>query len=457
MAKRDVAAVATYAVAILLVSGSNFLMAPVLLRYLGVEEFSSWALLEPVILIALPFAGLGIQIGLLNELRRSTAAPGQLLVSHLAIVIVIGALCAALLLGSGPTLAILCGAIVAVEGAMSLFASYWRSINAPRIYAISEGGRSAAVLAVVAVLLWADNAPLEDRLLLYLTVRTGVGALFFVVSMAMTRWPLEFSVPTTIRAMRFGLPIVAAAAIVAALTNADRYALGPSPTIEVATYVAHQKLAQTLGSALAPFFTWFAPVAISRLGNVKDNMPFFRGSFYAFMSLNCALATGLWVAAPGLWPILFPGTEFDSTLFAVSLIGMVAFACGNPLSIGSLREGKTMISLAVAITAATVGLASIPILAASYWALGVAAGKSLALIAYSVAFGLHTHKTLKVSYPWPKVVGVLAISLLLAVLGSTALASTDLIPSIVAGSICASLIVGTSLVIWRSRGNLEAA
>jgi O-antigen/teichoic acid export membrane protein len=398
----------------LVVAGSNFLSTALLLKLLGSTRFAAWAQVEPLILLALPLAGFGIQIGLLNQIARDPQAPQALLPFHLgASVLVASVVALVMVVSATPSWAVLAGLIVLLEGGIVFFISYWRATNRPVTYAAVEGGRAASVMLALAAMTVLPALALAE-VGEYLALRAGLGAIFLGLAFGLTRWRWTPDADAARRAVRYGLPIVIASAAVTMIMNFDRYAVswvaGPET---LAAYVAQVKTTQILSSAVAPFFTWFAPLAIARLqrGDQDDGM--FGRAFFAFAAVDTALALGLWLVAPALWPHLFAAVTYDPAIMAVLVVGVAVFAAGNPLSLGSLSEGRTHHALYVTLTAGAIGLLVVLVLAPVLGPLGVAIGKAVGLGAYTVIFALHTWRHLRIRYPWGKVAALVLLALLI--------------------------------------------
>lgn len=442
-----------YALAIGLASGSNFLTAPLLLSLLGQAGFARWALVEPLILTLIPVAGFGINYGLMHAIAQGGGprrAIGRLVPFFLGASALVAAAAAAIALpGWGLTIALLSAAIVLTEGAIGLFVAYWRSCNRPGLFALVEGGRAALVVLMLAAA-WMLAPMLVHSVDGYMGLRGIVGVAAVLLALVVIRPIGPGDRGEAVAAMRFGLPIVGASMLVAMTTTIDRYAVAQFATVAaISSYVAHVKLVQVLGSALTPFFTWFAPVAIRRLPEGEAAHPFFTGSVYAFQTVNGCATLGMWFLAPLVWGALFGSVPFDATLFAILLVGQMLFALGNPVSIGTLRPGKTWHALrATAITLAVTTMACIG-LGAVMGTTGVALGRAVGLAAYTATLGYGTVRDLGLRYPWGRM--ALQIGLVVAVMATSAPWLRLANPWVAVGSAAASciLLTGLSLLLWQ--------
>lgn len=413
--------IALYAFATLLVSGSNFLIVPLLLRALGPERFSTWAILEPVLLLLVPVSALGIHIGLLKVLtlqKNAASFVASVLPYHILFAALAGlaGMVVLLFLIESKELAVLAGVLIFLDSTILFFISYWRALNQPVRFAAVEGGRALFVLGIVTALAWAGQGMLTE-VSQYLYVRIVLALLAVLFALGVTRPQFSPSITVTKRAIKYGLPIVLAGMVVAFMSNFDRFAvLWAEDRVAVAYYVAHVKVVQILGSTLVPFFIWFAPVAIRKVDEGSAANSFFAEVFFGFVTVNVALSAGLWLILPSVWPHLFPGVVLDLHLMSWLLLGMAVFACGNPLSISTLREGKTHHSLLISIAAIGVGTVLVLTLALPYGATGVAIGKFGAMTAYTLLFGLISVRALGISYPWIRIGLLVGLGVFLATL-----------------------------------------
>jgi O-antigen/teichoic acid export membrane protein len=132
MAQLKLSGVGLYALSVILVSGSNFITTPLLIKAMAPEEFSRWALMEPFLLALIPLAGLGINVGLLQKLSTQPQPAACMLSELLPYYFACASLLAlggfgifAAVSDASPTLAALCGLIVFGEGGLLLFMAYW--------------------------------------------------------------------------------------------------------------------------------------------------------------------------------------------------------------------------------------------------------------------------------------------------------------------------------------------
>lgn len=452
MKGRHLSAIALYTTATLIVAGSNFLTTPLLLHLLGVDEFARWGLLEPLILTLVPLSGLGLNLGLLNVIAHDREAPSKLLPFHLGAVgllaILTGLVCSIAL---GVEIGTLIATILIAEGGILFFIAVWRARGRPGLYAGIEGGR-AGLLAFVLLVMTVLPLLSVNELRGYLGLRAGIGVGFFCFALMMTRSSWRPNLAVAKSALFYGFPIALGSVTVAVISNFDRFGVDMvAGTGDVARYVAHVKVTQILGSALAPFFTWFAPLAIRRLKGEDLQDGFLERSFLAFLGVDLALALGLWLIAPSFWPILFAKVPFDPALMGPLLAGMAIFSVGNPLSLGSLREGKTWTALAVTALAFGIGALAVGVLGPLFGATGVAWAKGLAMATYTVAFAVHTIRTLPLRYPWREGAVLVALALGLAFFCGPWIAGLSPLVAFVVASGIAATVLGATWALDRLR------
>lgn len=419
-----------YVLAIGIASGANFIATPLLLACLGSEQFARWSLIEPIIVALIPFAGFGISFGLMHTIVRSESperAFGALLPFQLAACLAGGLLAGFVALSvASPVIAIFCAAIVFAEGTIALHLTFWRACNRPGHFALIEGARAAAVAGMLA-LSWGYFPSLITTLSAYLLIRlvigfAAVGAGTLLISPAgRGEWQNARA------AMQFGLPIVCASVLVSLTTTLDRYAVAQfGNAAAITSYVAHVKLVQVIGSALAPFFVWFAPIVVRRLPEGRAAFPFFVTSVYLFQAINGCVTLGMWFLAPLIWQPLFGSILFDGDLFAVLLIGQMIYGLGNPVSIGTMRAGKTWQALVAAATTLIATIGFCLALGYLFGVIGVSWGRVLGFVTYTFVLGAGTAFGMGVQFHWVRMLLVkcFVAAIMIATMGSTEHLST---------------------------------
>ncbi|NVK05193.1 MAG: hypothetical protein HWD92_10230 [Flavobacteriia bacterium] len=408
-----------YFLAIFLVAGSNFATTALLVDALGSEEFAIWAKMEPILLLVLPMCGLGIQIGMMNSYQSDSSSPYGLLVPHVSLALTFAIFIAGLMyfnlhVRDSMLLSIACGGCIFLEGTLIFFVSYWRVINRPKMYAFYEGGRSTAVCLAL-FLASSEQVTLLNTVLGFLVLRISFAALFLIGACSSFKVQYSFSSLKVKSAIRYGLPIVVSSSFVSVVMNFDRYGVPSGDDVALTAYVAHVKLAQILGSAVAPFFSWFAPIAIAKINDSSVNDGFVGSVLYWFLVVDMMLAAGLWLFSPALWSMIFPGLTYDFELMAALIFGIAVFSIGNPMSLGTLVNGKTHYSMIITAIASLVGLLVYLLVGYKYGLIGIALSKLTAFGVYAALFIVHTWRNLKIEVNWLALVIVFGVTLFLSV------------------------------------------
>ena len=408
-----------YIVAIALVSGSNFLIVPVLLSAIGPQQFAVWALLEPVLLLLVPLSGFGIQFALMQRLALKEDAKSlvsALFAPYVLLAALSGTAAFTLvaLMHHRIEIAVFLGATVFLEGTIVFFIFYWRAQDRALHFLMIEGGRAFVVLIFTALLYWLGHSLLRD-LGGYLLIRMTMAAVALAAAVLLVRPGFLIDPATFRRSVRFGLPVVVAGALVTSLLNFDRFVvLWATGETQVAYYVAHTKVVQILAASLAPFFIWYAPKAIAGLNRAGAEHGFLVRNFFGFVTVNVGLSVGLWLILPSAWPLVFPGAALNLPLMAWLIFGMAVFSCGNPLSVGTLTDGKSHQALLVTLAALCLGVALIFPLAAAYGQIGVAIGKCAAMMVYTGLFAVSAISATKADYRWLRIGGIILFGLLVS-------------------------------------------
>lgn len=438
--------VALYGVSTLLVSGSNFLTVPLLLALVGREGFSIWSLLEPLILIFLPVAGLGINFGLINAGRKSHSdtrlAAEALILSHALLAAIVGSgvgFCAFLLGTPVKTSALLSG-VIALEGTIVFFVALFRAQDRPLHFAGIEGGRTFLTFLIVggATLVGTIHFDISS----YLAVRAVTAMVALVIAVITTKIKFRPSVTITVDAIRYGLPLVAGSLVVAALSSVDRYILSVSGGLMyVAEYTAHAKLAQTVSLATGPFFMWFAPKAIQRMPAGPESNPYFIAcTSYVFIFALMACGS-LQILAPALWPILFPPLEFDFILFSSMIVGVCALAMAPTLGIGCLEPGRTHRALILTLISFVVSIIASALGGYTMGVLGVSLGRSVGFLTYMILYCLSSLVGLRINYPLARYAVLYVLSLFFAIFISDLSVNLGIVNSLLI-AISYSILVG---------------
>lgn len=445
-----------YAVATVLISGSSFASVPLLLQLLGHSEFAVWALIEPLILVAIPLAGLGIQIGVMRLARSGTQdAVDALLPAHLVCSILVatssGLISAAL--GIGIYKSALIAATVLFEGTMTFFISLWRGQNRPTLFAIAEGGRAFIVFILLLMTLTLQPTLVQTSEH-YLYIRIGVGFISVALSVAITRPRWKYDTRAVKVAISYGLPIVFSSMILATMGTLDRYALafGHVSDLQISAYVAHTRVAQIIGVATGPFFTWFGPIAMQRIGDKDRDNQFFQRATYWLTTALLVIATGIVISAPSIWPLAFQNLAYDDILFSLLVVGTVIFAVGAPTSVGTLRAGRTKHALFITLGALFIGCASSLLLVQFWGAHGVAIGRLAGYAAYVIALAAHTWHYERISYQWV----VLLVPALAGGLAGFFFAQWDVgaLQALAVGTLAAIGVAGLGFLAAKGRGGL---
>ncbi|MEO1705091.1 MAG: hypothetical protein AAFR50_07115, partial [Pseudomonadota bacterium] len=229
MATKHSRTISLYVLSVFLVGASNFATAPILLAQIGPEHYAVWAALEPILLLAIPLAGLGLNYGYMNAHGSDPGIAGQLLPIHALFVCFFAALATLVLLAFGTALpaAILAGLIVLFEGTIVFFIAFWRSNSQPLQFATFEGGRAFVGVLCIAACLAAGFAFPSDATG-YLVIRAMIAGIAAIVGFRALRWKMAPNWAAARRGIRYGLPIVIAAASVVIIMNFDRYGVSLS-------------------------------------------------------------------------------------------------------------------------------------------------------------------------------------------------------------------------------------
>lgn len=411
-----------FAISVIVVAVSNFLIVPILIATSGVEGFARFAVIEPIILTVIPLAGLGVNIAVLSKLQHggeenheSTLFFSSISTSAIFCILLFPVFYT---LSGDVVFSSLSSITIFIEGSLVFWLAYLRGTRNAFGYLAAEGGRTAAVL-IATMILWKLAPIAVASITTYLALRVGTGLLFFLVAVLVLRPRIPVSAKPVISAARFGLPIVLASSALALTTSFDRYPIQiVSGLAAVAAYVAHARIAQAINSAASPFFIWFAPKAMKRFASGDESHAFFANSFAYFFSFSLCLSSGAWLLTPFAWEILFPQIELDRVLLIMLIAGSFLFSLGNPLSAGTLRPGHSHYALIVTLSSLAAGaVVSVP-LATYFGPQGVAACR---VLVFGLYCALMARESIKAGvpigdYPWARMALLLVSAIVLLVM-----------------------------------------
>lgn len=408
---RATSGIFSYAAAIAIVSGANFVSVPILIQLLGAEEFGRWALVEPIILSAVPLALLGIHFGAIKLISKDGLKSGHvasaLLPFIFPILLFVALIAYIVTIAMGQSdLAIWTAGIVCFEAIILFSVSVWRAEGKAQLYAMVEGGRALGILSVLALLLFYIGK--IDGVEQYFWVRMTAAILTSIFAMVVIKPKLRPSLDQCKDALSYGAPFVVGSVLAVGLINFDRYFIASIEGNEsLAMYIAHMKISFVVGVAVqAPFATWFMPEAIRRTTTSNQGREFFRNVWLAYLTVLIWVAGNLWVLIGYVWAMIFPEIEFDSTLFAILLISSCVFAIWTILAAGVFQPGQTKWMVPI------IGMSLITLLIVGYpltqclGANGAALARLAGVIVQAGLFAWASYKILNLSWPVVLPIGI---------------------------------------------------
>ena len=398
--------VGIYALSVACLATANFLTAPVLIRAIGIEEFARWSLAEPILLLVLPISLLGLNFSLMKRLGpQKSSEPLQEYFFPCAIMAFVSAITSSLVVGylfESYITFLVFFTIGFAESMLVMWLAYWRGRGEAVAYALADGGRAIlTLLLTICISVWFDAhiTTAND----YMLIRGALSLLTVSWMILAVKPRIQYDIAGTVAAARFGLPIVVGSAVVAAMMNFDRYPVEwAGGSVAVASYVAHARIAQAVGSAVSPFTIWYTPKAMAALA--EDHVPqdFFRKSFVVLFCFSILVSLAAWSVTPHAWALLFPEIPMDRDVLAWLILGSLFFVIGNNLAVGVYKDNYSIYALGFSLAALFISAALCVILGAVLGPLGVAAGRALGFGAYS---GLMAYAGIRagveiIAFPW---------------------------------------------------------
>ena len=333
-------------VAIGVPAGSNFLLTPILVRRFGPDNFATWTMIEPFLMIGASLLMLGANFGALNRVATGKMSAGAALAALLVVLAITAPiLCAASvvpligLFGLATAVPIL--ACTFCEALPLVVAALFRAEMKIEKLALFEGGRWSLLLAASLLCAAAGLAWIVDPAELLWT-RAGITAALFV-TLTLPLLKAEGVNVNQLRAMlTYGFPFVLAQLLHIVIFNSDRYivSLAGLPKADLTIYIVHLKVAGILNLlVLGPLNVWFPTEAMRR--NPSTEADFFIGTSALVIALLLLGILVVQVGVPAVWPTLFPGVPLNRSLLLAGNMTILLQGLIVILEVGLLRPGQT--------------------------------------------------------------------------------------------------------------------
>lgn len=370
----------------------GFAAVPLLISILGQHAFAQWAMIEPLVPLLGGIALAGLHYASLHEIGSGQSKPPEVLRAawHLAS---LPALVLLLLAAMGLTVALELGRSV---GTMALLACYLaleasilfmqfqsRAQGDAISYALTVWIRSGGLLISLLLFSTLDLAISLDQ---YLGFMVGLDTLVLTAVCWRHRQTIEAArlLPAPSRqrywsGARYGLPIVAAAALAGLVANGDRYLVfSMLPAAQLPAYVVMSKLAGAMTFAIAPIGLWWPLARHRHVQDADGGETFFSSALPVVLTYYVFAAAVLWLLSDWLMPWYAPGVHgTDQGVLLLLICGGIFLGMTAPVNIGTLAPGKTHWMLVTTGVAALVGFALALGLIPAFGYFGAAAATAL--------------------------------------------------------------------------------
>lgn len=378
---------------------SNFFLVPLLLRRLGIVEFSNFALVEPLILTVSALLLAGAQFAVLRGIARGEKTPAEglgVLLSIVAICFLIVDVPTGIVLSRkiGWHLASVVCLTIVTEALASALTYIFRAQGRITLVVINDGGRAFALLVLALLCEWTNADAMNTVGYVVLARGLITLAIFVVLAVSVVNCKLP-SVKAIVEVVRYGLPMLGSQFLFLVSMNIDRYIIGWSglSASDLTNYVVHGKAAGILAILfLAPVYLWFPTQAMkAKEGPPRSEMEAITAAYAAgFLVVAMAIVLGI----PLFWDIVFPGTGFDAVLMMTSMLAIGVQGLSILWNTGALQPGKTQWNILPPAVFLVLMLPFGAVAAPIFGNVGVAFAKLLALVGYAGTFYILSSKIL---------------------------------------------------------------
>jgi O-antigen/teichoic acid export membrane protein len=326
--------------------GAALVMAFLLARWLGVDDFGSYAQAQAMVLVLAPIALLGLGFAIVRQIA-GTSVPrrvGTSLTTALAIVSVISTLAASAIFLAAEAfgtsvmenavsadLVRAAAVLLPVAAWQTLILESLRGRQRVRTATVLQIGESVSILTAIVALHLAGELTPTNVILSFAAMKFGslcLGTLDLFRSQRLRWRHLRFLKHTDIRgALALGIPFMIAGFGEALMGMVDRLVLGNILGADaVGRYAAAQTLVAILASWGAPFWWLLYPRMAHALarGTREDMLPPVRKLFGTFLFFGLPIAAAIVLLGPQLLTLAL-GDDFGVSILLMAFLTGAVF------------------------------------------------------------------------------------------------------------------------------------
>lgn len=346
-----------YGSATLLQGMVAFIAVPMMIRVLGAKDFALWAIFEPLIQLLAQFSLLGSTHAYIRLLASGKASSSEVFCSHFhfgvypcAAICCIGALASVIAVGfgSGWLIVPLVAVLIFLEAAVLLSLSVDRGESNAFGYAQTIWIKFGVLGLGLALGSWAGARLTLSEFVIAHIVIDAVVLMFSYVKYRRRHAQAGATSSSLTRdeyraAIRYGLPIVAAAALAVVAANCDRYLVHALMLSgQLPGYMIMAKLAGVMLFAAAPINLWWPTARFRHARDADGGAAFFASATIILLWYYLTVAVVAWALAPHFVEFYAQGVSgYDATTMGLLLCAAVATGMSTPINVGTLNEGKT--------------------------------------------------------------------------------------------------------------------
>jgi O-antigen/teichoic acid export membrane protein len=335
-------------------AGLQFLMIPLIVRALGVEEYGKWGLFEPAIYLFALIAQMGGNWGILKlvnvdkvDVTAALRVCLELAIGPMLFAITLACVWGGLQFKFSYAILLMPWVIVAeaILG-LGLAAARAKLLALPYMLGIIS---KFGILAIFAFINITGNSVLVSTAVQWLAVYAA--AVTFAAFLANYQifkgnktLPVDLEAKKVFKhsAIKYGVPMLISAIFATILNNADRFIV--SSVLDKQTlgqYVIALKLAGVLNFLITPVALWWPTARFQHIEDPDRGQAFFARMAIKFTAAYSLAGALLCLASPWILPLLAPGVHIEASLLFPLIFGVVVRAIEPSLNIGLLQENKT--------------------------------------------------------------------------------------------------------------------
>jgi len=402
---------------------SGFILVPLLVRLLSLDEFGRWTLIEPILVVGAPLALLGASWGVFKQVAHDGLPPSlicrRLLPAAQPMMIAVAALAAFVLaeLGFSITVAICMGVTVWLEALLILETESLRAANMALAFMLTQILRATVLIGLLGAAMygWFALVKVGDVIqvrLLVAIVAACAAAVFLRIKLGSggTNESAQHNVGQEKMsssalyrdAIKYGAPLLVVSLLTMLLQFSDRFIIKAYFDYNaLAHYYVYVKITSAISLlVVTPFSLWWPNERFRQRKLPDGGRGFFPQVAMIFLTILLAASGSLWLITDWLLPFFAPGIPFNPAVILLLLFGGILAAMAYPLNVGLLDEGQTHKNIYAVLWAAIANITLALILIPKFQLVGAAWANLLGYAVYLMTFSHFSQRVFPVAFPY---------------------------------------------------------